>query len=517
MSTHKKPMGACLAAVFALGLAGCGGGGGGSGSAADLALTVYQAEADAERAAREAAEAVDEAVRTSLMLTTMSVNGESLTAVENARKILDARAAVEQAIADAEAALATAEEGRTKAQDLADDEQKATVIVALDDAIEAARESLREATAARDDNDFAMAVEAVTGRDEEMPMTPADIGTSVAMEIAAALAPDPRHGEGTPMGVFHTSDPIFPDPSDRVLAMDDHQGRTWAEIVGEDALEDRRIAAPGRGTMIVKAATFADMTLYDIADYDNPPPHPGADVADGRQWMGRYRGFDGTIFCAGPDCRVSVTREDEDPRLVGSWYFTPADSMESYVPDPDGPGYVIDTLYTRFGYWLSWEGYGGATEFFVNTYAMTSGNTSDIELGADDALAGGATYEGTAVGMSVHKTLDEDGRITSIESGAFEAEVSLHASFGDVPTLGGTISDFEGNAVDETWTVELEETQFADHLRTVGYALASDDPVGTWTATAYGVRGQRPTGIFGHFNANFSDGNAAGAYAVRER
>ena len=69
-----------------------------------------------------------------------------------------------------------------------------------------------------------------------------------------------------------------------------------------------------------------------------------------------------------------------------------------------------------------------------------------------------ATYNGDAAGMSVHKTTDEDGVVTSIYSGAFTADAELLLRFGDGDdvTLGGTIDGFEGNAVDDLWTVELE-------------------------------------------------------------
>ena len=39
---------------------------------------------------------------------------------------------------------------------------------------------------------------------------------------------------------------------------------------------------------------------------------------------------------------------------------------------------------------------------------------------------------------------------------------------------------------------------------------------GEWSATGYGKSGERPTGIFGDFNAHFTDGHAAGAYATRK-
>ena len=131
-----------------------------------------------------------------------------------------------------------------------------------------------------------------------------------------------------------------------------------------------------------------------------------------------------------------------------------------------------------------------------------------------------ATYKGPAVGMSLHKTVDEDGEIASIYSGAFTAAVELTLRFSDTPadvTLGGTIDGFqtesEGMNVDSDWTVELERRTFAGTLPDARTVATGRD--GEWSATAYGVDGERPTGIFGGFNAHFSDGHAAGAYATR--
>ena len=39
---------------------------------------------------------------------------------------------------------------------------------------------------------------------------------------------------------------------------------------------------------------------------------------------------------------------------------------------------------------------------------------------------------------------------------------------------------------------------------------------GQWSAQGYGEQMERPVGIFGGFNAHFTDGHAAGAYATRK-
>ena len=137
------------------------------------------------------------------------------------------------------------------------------------------------------------------------------------------------------------------------------------------------------------------------------------------------------------------------------------------------------------------------------------------EVGNDENnLAGSANYAGPAAGMSVYKTVNSDSTINTIDSAAFTATVNLKATFGTAPTLGGTVTDFVGDGVGD-WTVELQSTGF-DGTLTDGTTVASGRN-GVWSATSYSVADERPTGIFGGFNAHFLDGHAAGAYATRKK
>ena len=62
----------------------------------------------------------------------------------------------------------------------------------------------------------------------------------------------------------------FPD----AVMMNDHQGETWAEIVGAANVVDKRIAATGGGTEVVSAASFAGMPLH--FHYRKPMARPGS-------------------------------------------------------------------------------------------------------------------------------------------------------------------------------------------------------------------------------------------------
>jgi hypothetical protein len=306
------------------------------------------------------------------------------------------------------------------------------------------------------------------------------------------------------------------------VKMDDHQGETWAEIVGADKIMEMRIGATGGGTMRVMAASVAGMTAADVhSDLTaTGGTENGNEYADGFQTAtaGDYEGIPGTAFCGGSDCSV-----DDDGDLAGSWYFAPMSPKEWYVRLMKDADYTVEDLYARFGHWLTADGDGATV---INTYAMTAGNTDSLDLTtvntADDATTltdTSATYTGTAAGMSLHKEFDGQGEIVegSLQSGAFTAAVNLKATFGDAPKLQGTVDMFTGPATDSDWTVELQVTDLtsAGVLDGTGRTIATGRD-GVWSAQAYGTAGERPAGIFGGFNSHFSDGHAAGAYATRK-
>ena len=287
-------------------------------------------------------------------------------------------------------------------------------------------------------------------------------------------------------------------------------------------LVDKRIAM-GTGTKAVKAASFDGMALAAVTG--TVDANEDGEVDDGVQFSGNYKGIPGTVFCGASDCMVEGDEGEEE--LTGSWYFTPTDGDEWYIGTTadDVTTYSAETLYAKFGHWLSANASDGDL-IDVNTYAKIGGamdaNPTDLDVttvntGEDDDLTDtSASYSGTAAGMSVEKTTDSDGNITDIQSGAFTAAVDLKATFhADNPTIGGTVSNFDGPAADPNWSVELQTTAFTDAGQTDGRTIATGRD-GEWTATGYGKNGERPTGIFGGFNAHFSDGHAAGAYTTRD-
>ena len=161
---------------------------------------------------------------------------------------------------------------------------------------------------------------------------------------------------------------------------------------------------------------------------------------DGQEITGaEYNGISGSAYCLSADCEV-----DDDGKLAKGWYFTPESPMAFYMKntdDPDTPdvdeseSYSPETMYAQFGHWLTEDTNGVVT---VNRYALTDANTSGLSFAKADGMPDSATYKGDAAGMSVHKTVDTDGTVTSIYSGAFtaDAELTLRFGGGDDITLG---------------------------------------------------------------------------------
>ena len=535
---------------------------------ADLFTTAQTSNTGAMAAGTATSDGVKAAMEAAGKLGLLSSEGESMTEYNNAMDVLNAQQAVLDAVDDAQEALDNANTAKTHAEALDDSAQKTALIAALGTAIEAAEQALEDAEKARDGNDLKTAVDSVTGGEDADPKgTPGSLARAVAMAVGEALGgmttddgiPTAAAGNGladtdVPDGIATTAAGI-PDMTVKgVTRKKSAKGMTWGMVVGDDNIMMERIGGNNAALPVTSIAgldaSAVDKTGTALASNggtNNDGKYPDA-IAQGSATVTgtpgtEHMGIPGAVWCLSADgCSVSA-----DGKLSDGWQFTPTEATTLYVKrkdDPDTPAnesllYMAEVMYVQYGYWLTHGDRDQATDTdasndaaALNRYAVLSGsgpNTANLNYLAATGESS-ATYNGDAIGMSVHKEVDTDGEITSIDSGSFTAGVALELRFGDGldVTLGGTIDNFQGNAIDpdDKWTVELERRVFtadgtADGAQgsfTEGKTVASGRN-GIWSAQAYGPAqvdnvNQRPTGVFGAFNAHFSDGHAAGVYAA---
>ena len=475
---------------------------------AELFATAHKATNNADGASEAAAQAVKDAKKYSTMFSTKAVHGVSATAEANAQKVLSAKAAADNSVTNAEGAKTVAEAAKTKAGDVpVDHPQKAELMTALDAAIKAAEGAVKAAKVSQGHADLKTAVTAVVGTDKTNPETPADRGEMVANAIANALMPN---SDGNPTRVTYYSvknESTVPVGNKSGVENDDHTGMTWTEIVGTDDIREVRL-----NNLFKKVASITGMKAEDLKAPGASGDLISADVAqkEGAAYPdAAYMGITGTVFCLGKDCKV------EEGELAGTWVFAPENSAAYYEKVGDAQTYTEEKNYARFGHWLVVDNDAAAT---LRTYAWTNGNINEVDLEENKKLEGSATYTGPAAGMSVHKGFDTQGEQMSIASGRFTADVKLNARFDDSPTVDGSVSNFQGDAVDPTWKVGLREMTLGME-RQAGAGItetAGTGDDGQWNAQAYGMAGKRPMGIFGDFNAHWKDGHAAGAFATRK-
>ena len=539
------------------------------GTIRGLFATAQSSTTNSTNAGTAATDAVKAATEAEGKLGVIGSAGDSATEMANAQAIMTAKANADQAVIDAQAALDAAEAARTRADGLDAGAQKTAVIEALDAAIVVATAQLKIATDARDSDDLSDAVDEVTGGKNADPQgTPASLAKAVAEAVAEALGakttaagiPVPASGSeleisGVTNAIVTTAANIPATTVKNVTRMSNASGMTWAMIVGEANTMKQRLGTITAGSL---TAGNAELSVMSIAGMDASAVDKtttavlsatGGTGNDGEYDDAfsttatvtgtsgtEYKGIPGVVVCLGGSDGCSVS---EAGKLSAGWYFTPASAMALYVKGTDdattpavdeSKSYVQEPRYVRYGYWLTFgerDSTDGSTAdvALLNRYMVLSGtdtNTANLDFSKTDGMPDSATYRGEAGGMSVHKVLDSDGDITQIDSGAFTADAELVLRFGDGQdiTLGGTIDNFQsdGANTDSGWTIELERkvvVAAGTLTDNIGKTVASGRD-GQWSAQAYGADGARPTGIYGAFNAHFSDGHAGGVYATKK-
>ena len=494
------------------------------------------------------------------MLTARATHGESMTAQENAQKILDAQDAVNAAVMSAKDALMAAQQALTNAMALpagtagrmeAVEELEAVIkelemeITIKDDGMHmlVAKGELKK----YDDEvkaDVAMVTEQGkygSGPDKGMG-TPADSAATVGERVLAMFDRAAR------AGLTPTSPPTeFPADMDGVFAMGDTATAammTYDQIFATEPipLDNALVQAVALAGKDVTAGTMGDGNLTMAADRNAGPQDY------------RYMGIPGHAYCR-RDAGCAAT--DAQNKEVGEgWYFVPTDDdnggtdggnnwRTALLSKRGGEGansedYVLAT-YAKYGVWLIGNETADPSTLVLNRYSQSMGVLAPTTA-LPNTVQGSATYAGTAEGLSVRYGRNEATGVPSgHQSGAFRADVRLTLDFGgerDPAMLSGVVNNFTGvhnaGVVHSGWEVTLDEQPVAmANLPITGVTMskgpAAVDATGTaWTANPFGSHEytyedadgmeQAPVniamGYHGAFDARFGNGRVAGVYAA---
>ena len=244
------------------------------------------------------------------------------------------------------------------------------------------------------------------------------------------------------------------------------------------------------------------------------------------EYSGTFDGAEGTFTCTGTvadGCAVMI--EDGEITTMVNVYFTPDDEDVMVKED--------DADYLNYGFWLkrTTDEDGVLTYNEVETFA---GSLIPATTSVADVV-GTAEYNGGATGVYVKNVYNPDRTIASATAGFFTADVELMAYFGgpDVnatqeDTVTGTIDQFVlEHGEDNMWSVALEGRITETDSTVTGTANGGGDP-GSFDATFHGPTPPTesmvdneaftvaPGSVVGEFNANFSDGTAAGGFGARK-
>ena len=257
------------------------------------------------------------------------------------------------------------------------------------------------------------------------------------------------------------------------------------------------------------------------------------DMDEALETAGTYNGAMGTYRCnnaasGGGSCTITYDAEGKIVSISADWAFIPAAGAMSDQPDYD---------YYRYGFWLkkTTDADGAVTYNEVETFAESSLAPS----GGTASVLGQATYEGGATGVYVKNVYNSDRTLNMATSGHFTADVSLMATFGQVPvsatdttgtiapnllnTVSGTIDNFMlSGGEEQMWSVAVQG-DIADNTGTASGTAKGGVGDGSFSATFHGdvttVDGvtPQPGSVVGEFNAGFTNGSVAGGFGARKQ
>ena len=387
------------------------------------------------------------------------------------------------------------------------------------------------------DQEFMQAMDFGNGRTMHVLTMDADDDGNVVEEVAIVMT-DIMADEPTPFGMRHT----LTDADNTVDSDGDGTVDNDTDILtaaGIRGLTDT--IAAGANLPLIGGFTYqSGQPVQTFANNDAGTPGDEA-----YETAGTYEGAPGTYRCDADaaNCTVTFNAMGEISAISDGWIFTPAANAMAQVPD---------TAYLSYGFWLqrTTDAMGVVTYDEVETFAMATGYTVSDAANITD-ITGTASYSGSSVGVYVNNVLDGQGSIVSATSGHFLADVAIDASFGGAGvsmnnqhTISGTIDNFRlSGEEDNDWSVTLGLADFSGRtgepgMSTPGTTFATDfdgtatgdagAAAGSWSGMFHGSTAdydhdmdtdtpqinQQPSAVTGEFNANFTNGTAAGGFGA---
>ena len=282
-----------------------------------------------------------------------------------------------------------------------------------------------------------------------------------------------------------------------------------------------------------------------------PPPPPPVENVEARRvadalpsrLLHTLRPFEGYVIASGVlrDDTMAITDDPVKhtdgfitvPGWQGSRYTRTIDVEEEGIGDHFDDIFVSYTLeslagidYLDFGYWTRLVRINPDSPHFTAHAFLFGSQMPDVnDL---DLVEGSASYSGPATGLYAKKS----GSLYRT-SGQFKANTALQVNYGVedtdpdakgvLVTISGSITDFRdsnGNVIDSTWSVDLQEAQHSPLDEEGGdFDPGTTARGGEWEYLYFGVLDTsdptvQPGAVGGLFNEEFPNGEVTGAFGA---
>ena len=250
----------------------------------------------------------------------------------------------------------------------------------------------------------------------------------------------------------------------------------------------------------------------------------GTDSGNPLLFRGTFDDLPGVFTCDVLSCTLTTNDKGVLNEAAQNWTFTPDAANTATVKVPDAG-------YAYFGWWLN-KPKDNKDPHMVDVFA---GGSDDMHAATvTDLIVGTATYAGPAAGKYVTKTFTA-GVHSDSGVGHFTAKANLTAKFGDaegddVRTIDGSVTNF---MLDDTtaasWKVTLEDIILTEddmnfngttEVDFGGGATASDVGAGVWQGRFYGAAtdpADAPSTVAGTFDAGTDNASVVGAFGATKQ